>query len=76
MRIMIRFNTDKEKTDATLPPWRVIIDGVEHLAESVSIETRSWTTLDEIAPGKMKWHITCDGTPRWDEDKKACVINQ
>ncbi len=64
--IQIRFNTEKDKTDATLPAWRVLVDGVEHLAESVRIEGECWTTRDEIAPGLIKWHITTRGKVVWD----------
>ncbi len=66
MLIKIRFNTDKDKLDANLPPWRVLINGVEHFAEKVTIKTASWTTLDEIEPNKFKWHITCEGQAIWD----------
>ena len=74
MEIKIRFNTDKDKIDASLPPWRVLIGGAEHLAEKVEIQTSSWTTLDEISPGKWKWHITCAGIAKWDAAKKICTI--
>lgn len=70
--IKIRFNTEKDKTDSSLPAWRVIILGVEHLAESIRINVPSWSTQDEIAPGIMKWHITCSGIPVWND--KNCTI--
>ncbi len=75
MIIKVRFNTNKDKVDGNLPAWRVLIDGEEHLAESVVINTKTWTTLDEISPSLLKWHITCDGLPEWDESGKKCVIN-
>jgi len=74
MVIKIRFNTDKDKIDSALRPWRVLLDGVENLAENVEIATKSWTTYDEISPGKFKWHITCQGMAQWDEDHKNCLI--
>jgi hypothetical protein len=76
MTIKIRFNTEKDKIDGSLPPWRVLVDGKEHFAETVTINTKTWTTLDEIAPDFFKWHITCDGRPEWDESGQKCVINE
>lgn len=75
MEIKIRFNTEKDKSDPTTPAWRVLIEGVEHLAEMVKINTRSWTSVDEISPGKIKWHISCNGSPNWDEQHKVCTID-
>lgn len=75
MDIKIRFNTDKDKLNPELPPWRVVLDGVEHLAEKVIIQAPAWTSVDEIAPGKIKWHITCSGSVTWDEAKKECTIS-
>lgn len=74
MQIKIRFNTDKDRRDPTLPPWRVFIDGVEHLADHVEIHTRVWTTQDEVEPGVFKWHITCEGQVHWDKAKRNCKI--
>ncbi len=76
MIVKIRFNTNKDKVDGSLPAWRVLIDGEEHLAENVVINVKTWTTFDEVSPGLMKWHITCDGRPEWDENGKQCVINE
>lgn len=74
MEVKIRFNTDKDKINAQLPPWRVIIANKEFLAEKVEIQVNSWTTLDEIEPGKFKWHITCFGQPKWNE--RECIIQK
>lgn len=63
--IKIRYNTEKDKTDSRLPAWRVLISGVEHLAEAVEIAVPCWTTQDEISPGLIKWHISCVGTLVW-----------
>lgn len=65
MTIKIRFNTDKFKDDS-LPPWRVIYNGKQRLAEQIIISTPAFTSVDEIAPGVLKWHITCEGTAIWD----------
>jgi len=70
--IKIRYNTEKDKTDPNLPAWRVLVDGVEKLAESVEIKTFCWTTQDEISPGVIKWHISCSGAVSW--DGKICKI--
>ncbi len=74
MDIKIRFNTEKEKSNPNLPAWRVIINGVEHLAENIQLKAECWTSMDEISPGKFKWHISCKGIPQWDKDKKICTI--
>ena len=76
MKIQLRFNTEKEKTDSSLPAWRVLIDGVERLAEQVYFETPCWTTQDLIAENKMKWHLTSDGVPHWDATGKVCTIKK
>lgn len=74
MKIKIRYNTDKDKFDGSLPPWRVLVDGEERLAHAVRVETRSWTTLDEVGPGLLKWHISCDGVAHWDLQSGECTI--
>jgi hypothetical protein len=73
-KIQIRYNTEKDKRDHSLPAWRVLVDGKEFLAESISIKTDSWTSMDEIAPGVIKWHITTEGICSWDTEKKKCEI--
>jgi adenylylsulfate kinase len=72
--IKIRFNTEKDKADPNLPAWRVLISGVEHLAESIKISAPCWTTRDEISPGIIKWHISCFGTPVW--NGRNCTIEK
>jgi hypothetical protein len=74
MEIKIRFNTEKDKIDGRLPAWRLIINNQEHLAEDVKILTKSWTTCDEVKPGLLKWHLSCEGTPEWSPDQKTCTI--
>lgn len=71
-KIKIRFNTEK-LTDPNCPPWRVIINGVERLAEEVRMEVPSFTSEDEIAPGLIKWHVNCVGIPVWIESR-YCII--
>lgn len=72
--IKVRYNTEKDKTDASLPAWRVLVEGVEQLAEKVQIEVPCWTTQDEISPGLIKWHISCVGNPVWND--KICIIKK
>lgn len=76
MNIKIRFNTDKDKINSDLPAWRVLVEGVEYLAEHVIIETKSWTTQDLIEENKLKWHLSCAGVPHWDSNKKVCTIKK
>lgn len=73
MKIQIRFNTDREKKDGALPPWRVLIDGVEYLATDVRVETPTWTSEDVLPTGIKKWHISTEGQAHWD-DSGRCVI--
>jgi hypothetical protein len=72
-QIKLRFNTEKEKADQSLPAWRVLIDGVEHLATGVRIEAPIWTSEDILPTGQRKWHISSEGTVHWNEDG-SCLI--
>lgn len=73
--IQIRFNTDKERFDANLPAWRVLVDGVEHFARHVRIEVPMWTSEDRLPTGQTKWHLSCSGDFDWDgEPGGTCVI--
>jgi hypothetical protein len=62
--IKLRFNTESA-LDKSMLPWRVVVDGVEHLAQRVIFATDAYTTHDEVAPGRFKWHVTCVGEPAW-----------
>lgn len=58
MIIKLRYNTDN-KNDKT--PWRLLIDGVEHLVPSVKfcgIDVN--TTKDQLEGIGEKWHISCE----------------
>jgi len=61
--IKIRYNT-KAKPEDTLH-WRVLINGVEHLASHVEINTQTKTTTDFIEGVGTKWHISCKGNIQW-----------
>ena len=54
-RLMIRFNTENQGKLF----WRVVVDGVEHLADSVTLYQPSSTSEDTLPDGKKKFHITC-----------------
>lgn len=74
--IQIRFNTEKEKVSGELPAWRVLVDGVEHLAKNVRVEVPMWTTEDILPTGQRKWHLSCEGELHWVENLPGgeCVI--
>ena len=72
--ISIRFNTDKERVSMDLPAWRVMVDGVEHLAHHVRVEVPMETTEDRLPTGKLKWHLSCQGELHWENDGRTCVI--
>ncbi len=72
--IKLRFNTDKEKVSRDLPAWRVVIDGVEHLAHHVRIEVPMETSEDMLPTGQLKWHLSCVGRPHWEDGDRVCVI--
>lgn len=70
--IKIRFNTEKARSDPAAPAWRVLVDGVERLAESVRMDTEMWTSEDVLPSGETKWHLTGYGEAVW--DGLACAI--
>jgi hypothetical protein len=72
-QIQIRFNTDKERVNGSLPAWRVLVDGVEHLATNVRVEVPMWTSEDILPTGQRKWHLSCEGTPDF-QPSGDCVI--
>lgn len=73
MKIQIRFNTEKEKTDPQLPAWRVLEDGHEALATHVEIRVPAFTSEDVLPSGMRKWHISCEGRAVW-EDGKCTIV--
>lgn len=72
--IQIRFNTEKEKSDATAPPWRVLVNGHEFLALKVEIQVPTWTSEDILPSGQRKWHLSCKGEAHWDDSRRVCTI--
>ena len=74
MEIKIRYNTDKDKMDSSLPAWRVLENGIEKLAHTVEIRIPSRTTFDKLPDGREKWHISCSGKAVWDESGLNCEI--
>lgn len=60
MIVKIRFNTNfplKSQYE-----WRLIVDGVEHLVNSIRIEVPCYTTSEFIEGHGQKWHITCSAS--------------
>jgi len=74
-RIQIRFNTDKQRVDRSLPAWRVLIDGAEHLAHHVRIEVPTQTSEDTLPSGELKWHLSCTGRVAWEDGGRTCVVS-
>ena len=58
MQVKIRYNTNAKPEDTL--HWRVLIDGVEHLASNVIINCMIHTTKDNIEGVGEKWHISCN----------------
>jgi hypothetical protein len=67
-QVKIHFNTQFESAESRDLKWRVLVNGDEVLARSVSIEVPCVTTEDLLPIGITKWHITCEGTVRISED--------
>jgi hypothetical protein len=68
--IKIRLNT--EKSDDR--PWCIIADGEEYLADQIVAHVPSWSSRDEVSPGKFRWHMNYDGYLRWDSDHAVAWI--
>jgi hypothetical protein len=54
--VMIRYNTKAADNDPM--KWRVIIDGVESLADEVIVQGVSRTSTDVIEGGLVKHHVS------------------
>ena len=57
-KVDIRFNTNFPSKSQY--EWRVLIDGVETLVNSVRIETPCYTTSTFIGGHGLKWHISTE----------------
>jgi hypothetical protein len=57
-KIKIRYNTNYPNKSQY--QWRVIVDGIENLVNSVIIETPSYTSSEFIEGHGLKHHITTD----------------
>ena len=53
--IKIRFNTTCKDG---FHYWRVIVNGITHLASNITINCQSFTTKDIVPGVGEKWHIT------------------
>ncbi len=56
--VKVRFNTNYKEDDGS-KEWRVIINGVEHFCNHVTINCPSKTSKDFIEGVGNKWHISC-----------------
>lgn len=52
----LRFNTNFPSKSQY--EWRLLIEGVEHLVNSVRIQTPCYTTSTFIEGHGMKWHLS------------------
>ncbi|CAI8156368.1 MAG: Uncharacterised protein [Formosa sp. Hel3_A1_48] len=60
MDVKIRYNTDYPIK--SVHKWRLIVDGVQHLVDSIEINCKSHTTDDVVNVNGQdveKFHITC-----------------
>lgn len=65
--VKIRYNHDVGDSGLF---WRVIINGVEHLAGELEIHGTAYTTQDEIQGVGKKYHITCEvDTISWEGNR-------
>jgi len=66
-KVSIRFNTAAGESPLK---WRVVINGVEHLASQVDTLVATTTTQDFIEGVGEKWHVTCQpDLITWDGDR-------
>ena len=57
--------------------WRIIINGVEHLASDIDIQVPTKTTGDFVADVGLKHHITCEPENiEWDGTKVILYNNK
>jgi hypothetical protein len=70
-KVRIRYNT--KVTEGSDLNWRVLIDGIEHLATNVKLSIPTHTS-NELIDGVEKWHIVCEANSIiW--NKTECTIN-
>lgn len=59
MKVDIRFNTNYP--DRSKFEWRVLVDGEEHLVNSVFCNVPSYSSSTFIEGQGMKWHMSASG---------------
>lgn len=67
--IQIRFNTEHQGGKLK---WRVVVNGVEHLASRVACIGVAWETTEDTLPGNIvKHHVTVSTArvPVWQGDE-------
>lgn len=57
-KIDIRFNTNFPAKSQY--EWRVLVDGVETLVNSIRCEVPTWTSATFIEGHGMKWHMSTE----------------
>ena len=71
--ILIRFNTKALPDDPLV--WRVIVDGVEHLASGFEVTGFIQDGVSEYK-GQRKWNVKCKGMLEWKGSKAIIAAEQ
>ena len=71
-RVHLRYNTE---SDGKVLLWRLLIDGEEHLVNSIQVNAPCFTCTDWLEDKQVfKHHITvADCTVQIDEERKAVI---
>mgnify|MGYP003330389640 FL=1 len=70
--ILIRFNTKALPNDPLV--WRIIVDGIEHLASGFEITGFIQDYTNEYQ-GETKWNVKCKGKLDW-KGSKAIIVTE
>ena len=57
-KIDIRFNTNFPSRSNF--QWRVLVDGIENLVNTIRCEVPTYTSTTFIEGHGMKWHMSCE----------------
>jgi hypothetical protein len=67
----IRFNNTAQNESER---WRLIVDGKEEIhVSSITINCKSWTEMNLLERGEMKWHIVAKGKFTRDSDNNVTI---
>ncbi len=61
--VKVRYNTKATENDPL--KWRVLVDGLEFLADDVIMQGFTRTSTDLLPEGIVKHHISIEGTVTW-----------